>query len=217
MGAIEVEANCKDQEELDCGRSRQTRGDYVAGDTEYYWKAGQGVHQSQGRWEGLARGVGVEGSNLSVSHSASAISCAKELVRMASPAEKEMSEMMMIWCRGSQLEKNTWTTTQTTRSDWTAAGDDGEVETDTTNKNSSNDKPHRTAHRRQAIEQQQKEQRQQPQQPVEMQTKQSQLNANRIVVKLRLELEESAKQREQDAWCLSQVWCMSQYPDPRWR
>ena len=44
---------------------------------------------------GPARVIGVEGSNLWVSHGATAMKCAKERVRMASPAEKEMREMMM--------------------------------------------------------------------------------------------------------------------------
>ena len=58
------------------------RGDYVLGDEVYCWRSGGGVHQSQSHWMGTARVVGVDSSNLRVSH------------RMASPAEKEMREMV---------------------------------------------------------------------------------------------------------------------------
>ena len=44
---------------------------------------------------GPARVIGVEGSNLWVSHRATAIKCAEEHVRMSSPAEKKLEEMMM--------------------------------------------------------------------------------------------------------------------------
>ena len=44
---------------------------------------------------GPARVIGVERCNLLVSHRATATKCAKEQVRIASPAEKEMREMMM--------------------------------------------------------------------------------------------------------------------------
>ena len=53
------------------------RGDYVLGDAEDYWRAGQGFHQSQGHWIGPARVIGVEGSNLWVSHRATAIKVRK--------------------------------------------------------------------------------------------------------------------------------------------
>ena len=61
----------------------------------YYWRAGNGVHEAQGHWLGPARVIGVEGGNVWVSHRATAIKCAKERLRMASPAEREMQEMLM--------------------------------------------------------------------------------------------------------------------------
>ena len=70
-------------------------GNYVPGDLVYYWRAGSGVHEAQGHWLGPARVTGVEGGNVWVSHRATAIKCAKEQLRMASPAEREMREMLM--------------------------------------------------------------------------------------------------------------------------
>ena len=69
------------------------RGNYVLGDLVYYWRAGTGVHQAPGHWLGPARVIGIEGGNVWVSHRATAIKCAKEKLRMASPAEREMREM----------------------------------------------------------------------------------------------------------------------------
>ena len=94
MAAIETEANAKIRKSL-IGRSRPMRGNYVPGDLVCYWRAGNGVHQAQGQWLGPARVIGVEGGNVSVSHRATAIKCAKEQLRMASPAEREMREMPM--------------------------------------------------------------------------------------------------------------------------
>ena len=94
MAAIETEANAKIRESL-IGRSRPMRGNYVPGDLVYYWRAGNGVHEAQGHWLGPARVIGVEGGNVWVSHRATAIKCAKEQLRMASPAEREMREMLM--------------------------------------------------------------------------------------------------------------------------
>ena len=53
------------------------------------------MHEAQGHWLGPARVIGVEGGNVWVSHRATAIRCAKEQLRMASPAEREMREMLM--------------------------------------------------------------------------------------------------------------------------
>ena len=94
MAAIETEANAKIRKSL-IGRSRPMRGNYVPGDLVYYWRAGSGVHEAQGHWLGPARVIGVEGGNVWVSHRATAIKCAKEQLRMASPAEREMREMLM--------------------------------------------------------------------------------------------------------------------------
>ena len=44
------------------------------------------MHEAQGHWLGPARVIGVEGGNVWVSHRATAIKCAKEQLRMASPA-----------------------------------------------------------------------------------------------------------------------------------
>ena len=44
---------------------------------------------------GPTRFICVDGSNLLVSHGATAVKCAAEQVPTASPAEKEMREMMM--------------------------------------------------------------------------------------------------------------------------
>ena len=94
MAAIETEANAKIRKSL-IGRSRPMRGNYVPGDLVYYCRAGNGVHQAQGQWLGPARVIGIEGGNVWVSHRATAIKCAKEQLRMASPAEREMREMLM--------------------------------------------------------------------------------------------------------------------------
>ena len=94
MAAIETEANAKIRKSL-IGRSRPVRGNYVPGDLVYYWRAGIGVHEAQGQWLGPARVIGVEGGYVWVSHRATAIKCAKEQLRMASPAEREMREMLM--------------------------------------------------------------------------------------------------------------------------
>ena len=94
MAAIETEANAKIRKSL-IGRSRPMRGNYVPGDLVYYYRAGNGVHQAQGQWLGPARVIGIEGGNVWVSHRATAIKCAKEQLRMASPAEREMREMLM--------------------------------------------------------------------------------------------------------------------------
>ena len=93
MAAIETEANAKIRKSL-MGRSRPERGHCVPGDLVYYWRAGTGVHQAQGQWLGPARVIGSEGGSVWVSHRATAI-CAKEQLRMASPAEREMREMLM--------------------------------------------------------------------------------------------------------------------------
>ena len=66
----------------------------MPGDLVYYWRAGNGVHQAQGQWLGRARVIGVEGGNVWVSHRATAIKCATEQLRMSSPAEREMREML---------------------------------------------------------------------------------------------------------------------------
>ena len=92
--AIERGADAKIRKSL-IGRSRPMRGNYVPGDLVYYWRAGYGVHQAQGQWLGPARVIGIEGGNVWVSHRATAIKCAKEQLRMASPAEREMREMLM--------------------------------------------------------------------------------------------------------------------------
>ena len=90
MAAIETEANAKIRKSL-IGRSSLRRGNYVLGDLVYYWRAGNGVRQAQGP----ARVIGVEGGIVWVSHRATAIKCAKEQLRMASPAEREMREVLM--------------------------------------------------------------------------------------------------------------------------
>ena len=94
MAAIETEAKAKITKTL-IGRSRPMRGNYVPGDVVYYWRARSGVHQAQSQWLGPARVIGIEGGNVWVSHRATAIKCAKEQLRMASPAEREMREMLM--------------------------------------------------------------------------------------------------------------------------
>ena len=94
MAAIETEANAKIRKSL-IGRSRPMRGNYVPGDLVYYWRAGHGVQQAQGQWLGPARVIEIEGGNVWVSHHATAITCAKEQLRMASPAERETREMLM--------------------------------------------------------------------------------------------------------------------------
>ena len=67
----------------------------MPGDLVHYWRAGTGVHQARGHWLGPARVMGIEGGNVWVSHRATAIKCAKEQLRMASPAEREIREMLM--------------------------------------------------------------------------------------------------------------------------
>ena len=114
MAATETEANAKIRKSL-IGRSRPVRGNYVPGDLVYCWRAGNGVLEAQGHWLGPARVIGVEGGNVWVSHRATAIKCAKEQLRMASPAEREMREMLMR-IGGDDP-------TQTTGSDTTAATD----------------------------------------------------------------------------------------------
>ena len=47
------------------------------------------MHQAEGQWLGPARVIGIEGGNFWVSHRATAIKCAKEQLRVASPAERE--------------------------------------------------------------------------------------------------------------------------------
>ena len=94
MAAIETETNAKIRKSL-IGRSRPMRGNYVPGDLVCHSRAGNGVHQAQGHWLGPARVIGIEGGNVWVSHRATAIKCAKEQLRMASPAEREMREMLM--------------------------------------------------------------------------------------------------------------------------
>ena len=94
MAAIETGANAKIRKTL-IGRSRPMRGNYVPGDLVYYWRAGSGVHQAQGQWLEPARVIGIERGNVWVSHRATAIKCAKEQLRMASAAEREMREMLM--------------------------------------------------------------------------------------------------------------------------
>ena len=51
---------------MSIGRSRPLRGDYVLVDAVYYWRAGQGVHQSQGHWllwsEAASRGEMLKGA-----------------------------------------------------------------------------------------------------------------------------------------------------------
>ena len=84
LAAMETEANAKIRKSL-IGRSRPMRGNYVPEDLVYYWRAGNGVHQAQGQWLGPAR----------VIHRATAIKCAREQLRMASPADREMREMLM--------------------------------------------------------------------------------------------------------------------------
>ena len=90
MAAIETDATAIIRKSL-IGRSRPMRGNYVPGDLVYYLRAGTGVHQALGP----ARVIGTEGGNVWVSHRATAIKCAKEQLRMASPAEREMREMLM--------------------------------------------------------------------------------------------------------------------------
>ena len=92
VAAIETEANAKIRKSL-IGRSRPMRGNYVHGDLVCYWRAGNGVHSAQGQWLGPAQVVGIEGGNVWVSHRAT--KCEKEQLPMASPAEREMREMLM--------------------------------------------------------------------------------------------------------------------------
>ena len=114
------------------------------------------------------------------------------------------------WCRGPRLEKNTWITTKTTRSDWTAAAHDEDVKTDSTERTSAMTS-HRTAtstagHRTTTetatttATHHQSRCRQNNHNP----------HHSRIVAALGLKLKESAKQREQEARCSSKAWCLSQ-------
>ena len=79
----------------DRGESQRTDLKDVVGETVFFWKAGEGVRPYQGHWTGLTRVIGVEGSHLWISQSATAINCAKEQVRMASSAERAMRWIMM--------------------------------------------------------------------------------------------------------------------------
>ena len=75
------------------------RGDHVNAETEtvYFGRAGQTVHQSQAAGWKLARVIGVADSNLwFFSQSNGDQVCERTGSEMASPAEREMSEMMMI-------------------------------------------------------------------------------------------------------------------------
>ena len=94
MAAIETVANAKIRKSL-IGRSRPMRGNYEHKELVFYWRARSGVHQAQGQWLGQARVIGIGGGNVWVSHRATAIRCAKEQLRMASHAEREMREMLM--------------------------------------------------------------------------------------------------------------------------
>ena len=53
------------------------------------------MHQAQSHWLGPARVIGIEGGNVWVSHRATAVKCAKDQLRMASPAESAIREMLM--------------------------------------------------------------------------------------------------------------------------
>ena len=77
------------------GRSRPVRGNYVLGDLVYCWRAATGVRPAQGQWLGPVLVIGIEAGNVWVSQWATAIKCAKEQLRVASPAEREMREMLM--------------------------------------------------------------------------------------------------------------------------
>ena len=122
MAAIETEANAKIRKSL-IGRSRPMRGNFVPGDLVYYWRAGNGVHQAPGQWLGPARVIGIEGGNVWVSHRAKAIKCAKEQLRIASPAERENArDADEDWRRRSRRALQTWCT-QTAGPDTTAATD----------------------------------------------------------------------------------------------
>ena len=61
----------------------------MPGDLVYYWRAG-----NVSDWEELGS-LELKGGNVWVSHRATAIKCAKEQLRMASSAEREMREMLM--------------------------------------------------------------------------------------------------------------------------
>ena len=94
MAAIETEANAKIRKSL-IGRSRPMQGKLRA------WRfcvllAGRKRCASSTRsMAGPARVIGIEGGYVWVSHRATAIKCAKEQLCMASPAEREMREMLM--------------------------------------------------------------------------------------------------------------------------
>ena len=122
MAAIETAANAKIKKSL-IGRSRPMCGNYVPGDLVYSWRAGNGVHQAQGQWLGPTRVTGIEGRNVWVSHRATVVKCAKEQLRMASPAEREMREMLMELEETISLSAPNMTCTQTAGPDTTAATD----------------------------------------------------------------------------------------------
>ena len=95
MAAIETEANAKIRKKFDwtiethARKLRAGRSGFFIGE-----RAGNGVHQAQGQWLRPARVIGIKGGHVWVSHRATAIKCAKEQLRMASPAKREMREML---------------------------------------------------------------------------------------------------------------------------
>ena len=117
MAAIETGANAKIKKSL-IGRLRPMGGNYVPGNLVCYWRAGTGVHQAQRQWLGPARVIGIEGGNVWVRQLSR---CAKEQLRMASPAEREMREMLMRIGGDDPDERSKTWCTQTTRPDATAA------------------------------------------------------------------------------------------------
>ena len=94
MAAIETAANAKIRKTLIWTIKTHARK-LRAWRSCVFWRAGNGVHQAQGQWLGPARVIGIEGGNVWVSHRATVIKCAEEQLRMASPAEREMREMLM--------------------------------------------------------------------------------------------------------------------------
>ena len=96
MAAIETEANAKIRKSL-IGRSRPMRGNYVPGDPVCCWRAGNGVqikHKVNG-WDQLGSVELKEEMSGYLIVRPTAVKCAKEQLRMASPAEREMREMLM--------------------------------------------------------------------------------------------------------------------------
>ena len=92
---------CEDQKEFDwtnetharklcawtsCELLASTIKPNVIGHLVYYWRAGSSPRSLV---------IGIEGGNVWVSHRATAIKCAQEQLRVASPAEREMREMLM--------------------------------------------------------------------------------------------------------------------------